>query len=772
MTRLALPALLRPAGASYSGLTGACQAKLPGPPLRPCVSQRNAPLPATYPIKTGLGTRWRAGRLGKQITMRPLELSPLFAPAEALKGIGPRLIVLLKKALNLPPGVTQPRVLDLMWHMPTGVIDRRAEPSVAEAQPGTIATLNVRVLKHFAPPQGNRKAPYKVRCEDDTGRLDLVFFHAERSFIERQLPVGEERYVSGRVERYGETLQMAHPDYIVAPDARGELPMLEPVYPLTAGLSGKVLLKAERQVMERVPAPPEWQDAGWLKARSWPDFRTALQRLHLPTDAADVSPASAPWQRLAYDELLANQLALGLVRESYKAQSGRAVTGDERLCKRIADALPFALTASQEQAMREISADMGAPRRMLRLLQGDVGSGKTIVALLAMAIAVEAGAQAALMAPTEVLARQHLETIAPLAEAAGLRIALLTGREKGKTRAALLNKLAAGEIDILIGTHALFQQDVTFRDLAFAVIDEQHRFGVHQRLALQTKGADGSTNMLVMTATPIPRTLLMTHYGDLDVSKLTEKPAGRKPIKTSTLSVEKIERLIARIRVQLEEGAQVYWVCPLIESSDKSELAAAEERHAHLKQVLGESVGLIHSAMAAAAKDATMEAFANGDLKVLVATTVIEVGVDVPNANIMVIEHAERFGLAQLHQLRGRVGRGTRESFCMLLYQEPLGDTARQRLEMMENTEDGFKIAEKDLELRGGGEVLGARQSGMPEFRVAEVPGFADLLAAARDDARLMLAKDPSLASPRGEALRFLLYLFECDEAVRLFHAA
>jgi ATP-dependent DNA helicase RecG len=439
----------------------------------------------------------------------------------------------------------------------------------------------------------------------------------------------------------------------------------------------------------------------------------------------------------------------------------------------IADALPFALTNSQRQALKEIAEDMAAPHRMLRLLQGDVGSGKTVVALMAMAVAVEGGAQAALMAPTEVLARQHAETMAPLAYAAGLRLGLLTGREKGRPRAELLERLAAGEIDILIGTHALFQQDVAFRDLAFAVIDEQHRFGVHQRLALQTKGGSGGANVLVMTATPIPRTLLMTHYGDLDVSRLTEKPAGRKPIVTRKTAVDNIERLIARLRAQLAEGAQVYWVCPLIESSDKSELAAAEERHAHLVQLFGESnVGLLHGAMPDKAKDTTMADFAANRLKILVATTVIEVGVDVPNANIMVIEHAERFGLAQLHQLRGRVGRGSRESFCMLLHALPIGETARKRLETMEATEDGFKIAEMDLELRGGGEVLGARQSGMPEYRIAEVPGFAELLTAARDDARLILGQDPQLASPRGQALRVLLYLFECDEAVRLFHAA
>jgi ATP-dependent DNA helicase RecG len=705
--------------------------------------------------------------------MRPRQLIPLFASAQSLTGIGPRMQVLLKSALRLPAGVGEPRIVDLLWHAPTGVIDRRASPTVAAAVPGTIATLEVRVLKHKPAPRGNTRAPYKVACEDDTGKIDLVFFHAERKFIERQLPTGATRTVSGRVEAYNDRKQMAHPDYIVAPEARSELPLLEPVYPLTAGLSGKVLLKAVRQALDRVPALPEWQDTAWLRSRGWPDQKAALVRLHRPEEAADVSAGSPPWQRLAYDELLAGQLALALVRQSLKSQPGRSISGDGAIRARIADALPFALTNSQREALREIAEDMAVPHRMLRLLQGDVGSGKTVVALMAMAIAVEAGAQAALMAPTEVLARQHAETVAPLTDAAGLRLALLTGREKGRPRAELLERLEAGEIDILIGTHALFQSDVAFKDLAFAVIDEQHRFGVHQRLALQTKGGKGGANVLVMTATPIPRTLLMTHYGDLDVSRLTEKPAGRKPVVTKAIPVESIERLIERLRVQLAEGAQVYWVCPLIEGSDKSELAAAEERHAYLCQLFGAGkVGLLHGAMTGTAKDQTMAAFQAKVLKILVATTVIEVGVDVPNANIMVIEHAERFGLAQLHQLRGRVGRGTRESFCMLLYKSPLGEAARQRLEMMEATEDGFRIAEKDLELRGGGEVLGARQSGMPEFRIADVPGFQDLLAAARDDARLVLSQDPHLTSARGEALKLLLYLFECDEAVRLFRAA
>lgn len=704
--------------------------------------------------------------------MRPALLNPLFASAQTLGGIGPRLILLLKKCLALPPGVSEPRVIDMLWHMPTGVIDRRSQPRLTEAIPGTIVTLELRVLKHKPSPRGNTKAPYKVTCEDDTGRIDLVFFHAEHKFIERQLPVGEIRFVSGRIERYGDNLQMSHPDYIVSPEARDEMPMLEPVYPLTAGLSGKIALKAARQAVARVPEFPEWQEAQWLKARDWPTFQDAISRVHHPDDAQDVSSGAAPWQRLAFDELLAGQLAFALVRRNLKTERGRRLSGNGEIRAKIAAALPFSLTGSQKTALEEISADLAASHRMLRLLQGDVGSGKTVVALMTMAIAVEAGAQAAMMAPTEVLARQHIDTIAPLADAAGLRLALLTGREKGKTRDAVISRLASGEIDILVGTHALFQSDVVFKDLAVAVIDEQHRFGVHQRMALQAKGTNGDTNVLVMTATPIPRTLLMTHYGDLDVSKLTEKPAGRKPVVTKAAPLELLERLIDRIRVQLQEGAQVYWVCPLIESSELTDLAAAEERYAYLRQLFGDTVGLLHGGMSGKEKDETMAAFAANRLKILVATTVIEVGVNVPNANIMVIEHAERFGLAQLHQLRGRVGRGARESFCMLLFKSPLGETAEARLKMMEETEDGFKIAEKDLELRGGGEILGARQSGDPGFRIADVPGRDALLEAARDDAVLILEKDPNLVSPRGQALRTLLYLFECDEAVRLFRAA
>jgi ATP-dependent DNA helicase RecG len=703
--------------------------------------------------------------------MRPDELSPLFASAKTLTGVGPRVLGLLAKAVALPSGITEPRIIDLLWHTPTGVIDRRAEPTLAEAVPGTIATFAVRVVKHNAPPRSSR-APHRVLCEDETGTLTLVFFHADRRFIERQLPVGETRYISGRVEAYGDALQMSHPDYVLPPDQRDMLPLMEPVYGLTAGLSAKVLQKIMRQTTDRLGDLPEWQSERWLSDRGWPTFRAALTALHRPDEAEDVSPGGPAWQRLAYDELLASQLALALVRQSTKAQRGRRVSGAGHIRRRIVSALPFSMTGAQSRALAEIEADLASDSRMLRLLQGDVGSGKTVVAMMTMAIAAEAGAQSALMAPTEVLARQHAEGLAELAQAAGLSLALLTGREKGKTRDEILKRVASGEVDILIGTHALFQPDVVFKDLAVAVIDEQHRFGVHQRLALQAKGRDGGANVLAMTATPIPRTLLMTHYGDLDVSKLDEKPPGRKPIVTRAVSTDAMEKLLSRIKVNVAEGAQIYWVCPLIENTGASEMAAAEERAAHLGQMFPGKVGLVHGAMSGTDKDATMAAFAGGDLRILVATTVIEVGVNVPNATIMVIEHAERFGLAQLHQLRGRVGRGDRQSYCMLLHPNKVSETAQKRLAALVDSEDGFKLAEMDLELRGGGEVLGAKQSGAPLYRVAEVPGAVDLLDAARDDARLHLEQDPKLASPRGEALRRLLYIFECDEAVRLFRAA
>jgi len=688
--------------------------------------------------------------------LRPDILFPLFAPVTTLKGLGPKLGKLTEKLVG-------PHVADLLWHLPTGIIDRRFAPHVAEAPDGFIATLTVRVEYHSAP--ANPRHPYKVRCSDETGQIDLIFFHARGDWLVKQLPVGDTVVISGKVEWFNGMPQMAHPDHIVPADAKGEFDPVEPVYPMTAGLASKVLRKAMASALSAAKELPEWQDPAWLARRDWPTWRAALQSVHNPRDDADLSAMSPPRCRLAFDELLSNQLALAMIREHQRKLSGRSIGGDGHLRQRVTDALPFALTGAQASSLKEIYADMAADKRMLRLLQGDVGSGKTVVALLAMLNAVETGAQAALMAPTEILARQHFETLAPLADAAGVRLGILTGRDKGKTRAAIYEKLASGEIDIAIGTHALFQEDVAFRDLAMAVIDEQHRFGVHQRLQLSAKGR--GVDVLVMTATPIPRTLTLTAYGDMDVSRLTEKPPGRKPITTVVIPLERLEDVIAGIQRKITEGARVYWVCPLVDESEVVDLAAATDRHALLRSMIGERVGLVHGKMKPTDKDAVMAAFAAGDLDVLVATTVIEVGVNVPEASVMVIEHAERFGLAQLHQLRGRIGRGTAASTCILLYDSPLSETSKARLAIMKGTEDGFLIAEEDLRLRGAGEVLGTRQSGMPEFRLADLAVHGELLAAARDDARLIMDRDPELQSERGKALRVLLYLFERDQAVK-----
>jgi len=547
------------------------------------------------------------------------------------------------------------------------------------------------------------------------------------------------------------------------------LPLVEPVYPLTEGLGVGHLRRAVEAALGRLPSLPEWQDRSFIAARKWPTFADALASLHHPLEPSDMLPESPARSRLAFDEFLAGQTALMLVRAQMRRASGRPNAGDGRLRSKVIAALPYDLTPSQRRAASEITADVGKPERMLRLLQGDVGSGKTVVALLAAASVAETGRQAALMAPTEILARQHLKTIAPLADSAGVRLALLTGRERGRERAETLARLASGELDLLVGTHALFQGEVEFKDLALAIVDEQHRFGVHQRLALARKGE--AVDVLVLTATPIPRTLVLTYFGDMDVSELREKPAGRQPVDTRTIPLGRREDVIGAVARALDRGERIYWVCPLVEESERSDLAAAEQRFARLQERFGGLVDIVHGRLKGGDKDAAMTRFAAGKTRLLVATTVVEVGVDVPAATVMVIEHAERFGLAQLHQLRGRIGRGRERSTCLLLYKPPLGATAKARLAIMRETEDGFRIAEEDLRLRGEGDVLGTRQSGLPGFRLARFEAHGALLAPARKDAALILTRDPALTSERGEALRHLLYLFERDEAIRLLRA-
>ena len=700
--------------------------------------------------------------------MRPEILNPIFAPVSSLPSVGARRAQQIARAVGLRGAEQEPRIVDLLWHLPFHIIDRRHRPHIGALVPGSHATLAVTVGRHEAPRAKGR--PYRVLCHDDTGEIYLVFFTPRRDWIASQLPEGAKRYVSGRIDEFQGMMQIVHPDYIVDEKGLEAMPRLKPVYHLTAGLSGKVLGAVIREAVERVPKLDEWIDPQLLAARGWPDFADALRRIHLPRQPGDIDPGSAPVERLAFDELLAGQVVLGLVRAQLKRGRGRSVKAPGALAAAIRGALPFSLTGSQERTLNEIASDMASPERMLRLLQGDVGSGKTIVALLAMANAAEAGHQAALMAPTEILARQHFATIAPLAQAAGLRAALLTGREKGKARAELLAELASGKLQVLVGTHALFQDEVKFADLALAVIDEQHRFGVHQRLALTSKGSAG-VDLLVMTATPIPRTLVLTYFGDMDISRLDEKPAGRQPIDTRVAPLDRLEEVVAGLKRAIAEGARIYWVCPLVEESEALDMVPAEKRHEELRKIFGGRVGLVHGRMPGAEKDAAMADFADGRMDILVATTVIEVGVDVPDATIMVVENAERFGLSQLHQLRGRVGRGSARSACLLLYRPPLSETARARLEVMRESDDGFFIAEEDLRLRGEGEVLGTRQSGAPGYRVARADLHANLLLAARKDAQLILQTDPGLAGERGRALRTLLYLFEKDDAIRLIAA-
>lgn len=699
--------------------------------------------------------------------MRPSILDPLFAPVATLSGVGPKTAKALDRLLG--EEARPARVIDLLFHLPTGAVDRRPSPSIAEAPIGEVATFAAQVTEHRPAPPAKAKAPYRIIVEDETGDVTLVFFHADVRHLLQTLPVGGYRIISGKLELWDGMRQMVHPDRILDPKLAATLPAIEPVYGLTEGVGARVMTRIVAAAAERCPDLPEWQDPGFLAKSAFAPFLQAIQALHHPPDLRAVEGDTLARRRVAYDELLASQIALALVRRQQKKVAGRVTAGDGALRRQIEGALPFTLTQGQRQAVADIHGDMEKPERMLRLLQGDVGSGKTVVALLAMAAAAEAGRQSVLMAPTEILARQHAERLAPLAEKAGLKVALLTGREKGAGRRQVLDGLASGEIAIAVGTHALFQEGVAFNDLALAVVDEQHRFGVHQRLLLGAKGE--AVDVLVMTATPIPRTLALTWFGDMDVSILSEKPAGRKPIVTRALPSERYDEVVGAIGRALDAGAQIYWVCPLVQESETLEVAAAQERYEALREVFGNKVGLLHGQMPGREKDAAMAAFVAGQTRILVSTTVIEVGVDVPNASVMVIEHAERFGLAQLHQLRGRIGRGSAASTCLLLYKGPLGPVAEARLSIMRETEDGFRIAEEDLRLRGEGEVLGTRQSGSPDWRIARPETDGDLLAAARDDARLLIERDPHLETPRGQAVRTLLYLFERDVAIRLLRA-
>ena len=697
---------------------------------------------------------------------RPAEIFQLFASTTSLAGVGAKLASVLEKRVGQ-------HVIDVLRHLPIGMIDRSQRPSLANVDDGAIATFDCLVIKHDRPPRGVRR-PYRVFCENETGALELVFFHAHDDYVAKQLPIGERRLISGRVELFQGRVQMAHPDHILPPSQASKMPVFEPIYPLTAGLTPKILRRTIADAVTRIPDLPEWIPAAIIQQHGWPDFATAMRAVHAPQNAADLLPTSPVRARLAFDELLANQLAMRMVRHSAaEATPGRAYCGDGHITSKLRASLPYEMTGAQNRAIDEITSDQAKPKRMLRMLQGDVGSGKTLVALWAMLNAMEAGAQAALLAPTEVLARQHHASIQAMLAPLDIEIGLLLGQGRGMANAKTgtttmpvlsrkdtLEKLADGSLSLVVGTHALLSETVAFHDLGLAVVDEQHRFGVRQRILLGEKGAH--VDVMVMTATPIPRSLAMTAYGDLDHSRLDEKPLGRLPIDTRVLPSDRLGDVISSLGRALGEGKRAYWICPLVEESDKLDIAAAEDRFAALARALPDiTVALAHGKMKAGERDSAMQAFRDGMAQLLVATTVVEVGVDVPEASIIIIEHAERFGLAQLHQLRGRVGRSDQQSSCLLVYHGALSETAAKRLSVMRDTNDGFVIAEEDLELRGPGEFLGQRQSGMPEFVLADLAAHRDLLSLARSEAGRILEQNDQ------KHMNLLLSLFERDSAVK-----
>jgi ATP-dependent DNA helicase RecG len=692
--------------------------------------------------------------------MRPQILFPLFAPITTLKGVGARVAPLLER-------VAGPRVRDVLFLAPQSLI-RRRPAKAALAIEGEVQTFEVTIESHQKPARASQ--PWKIRAFDDSGFITLAYFKGHGPHLEQQNPPGSVRVVSGRIERdrYGTVLQIIHPDYLLPIERAREVPAIEAVYPATAGLVSRMVRRFAQEALQVAPELPEWQDPAWLRRQAWPSWREALAAMHAPKDEQDISPQAPHRRRLAYDELLAHQLALARRKRGRRAHPAPIIAAST-MAERTRAALPFELTGAQARNLDEIRADLASGHRMNRLIQGDVGAGKTVVAMLAMVDAAAAGLQSVLMAPTEILARQHFETLQGPLAAQNVRAILLTGRDKGAARDRKLEDLASGSAAVAVGTHALFQDDVVFADLALTVIDEQHRFGVSERARLQAKG--DSVHLLTMSATPIPRTLELTLYGDLDVSRLDEKPPGRAPVETRAAPMPRLQTVVDRLRTAVAAGAQAFWICPLVAESELVDLAAAEARHQALTGVFGSKVGLIHGRLPAAEKDRVMTEFAEGRLAVLVATTVVEVGVDVPAASIMIVEQAERFGLAQLHQLRGRVGRGGTNSSCVLLYDPPLSEIASRRLDILRRTDDGFMIAERDLELRGGGDPLGLRQSGFPDYRLADPLADRDLIVTAADDARLILARDPDLISPRGGAVRILEELFDWRPAGALSEA-
>ena len=679
--------------------------------------------------------------------MRPKILYKLFSNLETIKGIGPKNAKLIERLCGK-------YLLDLILHRPIAYIDRRNSPKIKDLSNNSIVTLILKVDSHT--PSFNKRMPYKITCSDETGQLNIVYFNLRGPYLKKMFPLGSKKVVSGKVEEFNGIFQMTHPQHIADESNLDSVKKIECVYPLTAGISSKIIQKSINSSLAIIDDLPEWIPNDYLQKNNWTSWKKSIYEMHNPNELKE-DKEDIYLNRLVFDELLSQQLTVRLIKNKISKLKGNTIKPNGSLLESLKNHLSFELTDDQNQAIKEISKDQSSPNKMLRLIQGDVGSGKTVVALHGMIQCAENSKKSILMAPTEILAEQHYNTIKLFADKLKLSCALITASNK---------KNHNYESDILIGTHALFQDKVSIDNIGLIVIDEQHRFGVHQRILLNEK-AGNECDILLMTATPIPRTLELASYGDMDITKIMQKPKNRKPIITKSINLNKIESLKEALIKKLKQREKIYWVCPLVDESDKIDLQSVNQRVLDIQKYYKDfNVEMVHGQMKQEEKNKIMDNFKNFKTQILVATSVIEVGIDDPDATVIIIENSERFGLSQLHQLRGRVGRGTKQSTCILLFDGTLTDNAKKRINVMKETNDGFKIAEEDLSIRGAGEILGTRQSGLPNFRLTNLNVHKSLMLQAREMAIKIVEKDPELSSDQGKSLRLLLHLFNNQVAI------
>ena len=695
--------------------------------------------------------------------IRPQFLFPLFGSLENLKGIGSKTVLNLKKI-----GIYKP--LDFLYSFPTNLKTRVFANTVSDLNVNKVVIIKIKIIKHNFK---YFKGPLNIEVTDGLKKINLIFFNAKNDWIKKNFPIEQERIISGKLEKYKNQFQIIHPDYIEKIFDIDKIPVIEPIYSLTKGISQKVFLNSVNQILQLISeeiSNCEWINKKRLKEMNWTDFKNSLKKIHNPKTNEDISLNSNYRLRLAYDELLSHQLSLVIARSFSKKNTKKRKKIGYKFSTLMKKRLPFSLTNSQEKCIAEIQSDLSRDERMYRLIQGDVGSGKTLVAFFSMLFVAENSGQAVLMVPTDILAKQHYNNFQEYTKDIEVNSVLLTGKMKTNEKKQVLEAIKLGQADIIIGTHSLFQKGVIFENLELVIIDEQHKFGVQQRHDLIQKGEN--LDILVMTATPIPRTLELANYGDMDISRILDKPMNRQKIDTSIISEKKIEILISRILEICKKGTQSYWVCPLIEEGDKSELVAIEQRFSSLNKMLpGIKIDILHGKMSEEQKNKIMTSFKNGNIQILLATTVIEVGIDVPNATIIVIEGAERFGLAQLHQLRGRVGRGKKQSNCILIYSKNIGRLGKERLEVLRKFDNGFDIAEEDLKMRGGGNPIGQQQSGIPKFRIANLDFDKELLSYANQDANEIIKNNKYLKGEHGKNLRVLLHLMNKDNSLKLLES-